>query len=724
MQNIRQFAAALLALLLGIFLTAACVGLVYSQMQASGKLRWQDSSAAIAKQLAARLALQEESLHSIQAAFIAQPQLSRQQFNQLVLNSNLSIRTPAVLAMGFIRPVESQYIEQYIAKNRSDTSFAAAYYSNFAVAADSQRTQLQVLELVSPLNRTTAQWLGDDLSNVQRLKAHLEQARDRGQAWGAPMQIRGSAVAGSYAFYMPIYQSLLERPTVETLRNNYLGSVVMWLKLSELLADTERTAHASGLAVRLLDHSEPNQAPLYSSAKWAAATASPLEPQLINALGRQWRLEFVPLGPPINSAEYQTLLLLALIGLLLSVLLAMLIHYVYRRSFVLQQADTAAQQEMQHRLAHERQNHAILEAVSDPLVLRDTAGKITYANAVAEHRFGQTEQSIVGQSDALLDARELGILAMPVQLAINHTDRDGVARHYDVILKPLRDDHLNWIGTILHARDISIGSASIADLRYKLDRLTEMVEISSDWFWEQDAQARFTHVSGGFFAELDINPAVFMGKCRWELGAGGLSEAQWAAHRAVLAAKQPYRDFEYQAYLNNQTLYFSVSGRPVFNAAGEFVGYRGAGRNVTPMRNAQVALIEAQQRAQATLESIADGVLTTDIKGRIDYINPVASALLGWELEMARGQSLGTVYQSVDAKTRLPLANLVTAALHGGVDNQGARRSVLLNKLGLNFQIEESAARIRDEENRTLGAVLVFRDISNWRDEAERASVD
>jgi hypothetical protein len=102
----------------------------------------------------------------------------------------------------------------------------------------------------------------------------------------------------------------------------------------------------------------------------------------------------------------------------------------------------------------------------------------------------------------------------------------------------------------------------------------------------------------------------------------------------------------------------------------------------------------------------------------------VASALLGWELDMARGQHLGVVYQSVDAKTRLPLANLLTASLHGGADNQGARRSVLLNKLGLNFQIEESAARIRDEDNRTLGAVLVFRDISNWRDEGERASVD
>ncbi len=725
MQNIRQFSVALLALLLGICLTAACLGLVYSQMQASGQIRWQERSAAIAKQLEADLALQEETLHSIQAAFIAQNELSRFQFNQLVLNSNFSIRSPAVIAMGFIRPIESKNLAEYIAKNRADARFAAAYYVDFSVLSNSQRLQqMQVLDLLGPLNKTNAQWLGDDLSRTLRLKARLEQARDRGQAWSAPMMIHGEKQAGAHAFYMPVYQTILERPTVEALQNSYLGSAVIWLKLDELMANFEHTAQASGLTLRLLDQSESNLSPLYTSEKWAAASENVLlAPQLINVLGQQWRLDFAALSHPISAAESQTLLFLALMGVLLSMLLAILMHYVCRYVTKLQSNDVHALQEMTQRWAQERQNHVILDAISDPLILRDTSGKIVYANAVAEHRFGQDNQCLIGQTEALLDQQELNALAMPVQLAISHQDRDGIARQYEVILKPLRDEHLEWTGTVLQARDISVGAASMADLIAKLERFSEMMEISSDWFWEQDAQARFTYVSGGFFADLEVNPKVFIGKCRWDFGAGGLTETQWAAHRAVLATQQPYRDFEYQSYLNNQMLYFSVSGRPVFDAEGQFVGYRGVGRNVTAMRKAQMALIEAQQRAQATLESIADGVLTTDINGRIDYINPVASALLGWELEMIRGQHLGSVYQSVDAKTRLPLANLVTTALRGNEDNQGARRSVLLNKLGLNFQIEESAARIRDENNRTLGAVLVFRDISNWRDEGERVSI-
>lgn len=121
--------------------------------------------------------------------------------------------------------------------------------------------------------------------------------------------------------------------------------------------------------------------------------------------------------------------------------------------------------------------------------------------------------------------------------------------------------------------------------------------------------------------------------------------------------------------------------------------------------------------------SIADGVITTDIFGRVDYLNPVASSLVGWELSAARGQMLSAIYQSVDRQSRLPLPDLVAEVLSEGGEYHGSRRSVLLNKFGLNFQVEECAARIRDEQTRTIGAVLVFRDISNWRELDERAQL-
>nr|WP_314899546.1 PAS domain S-box protein [uncultured Deefgea sp.] len=724
MPNFQRFRAAILILLSGLILTAAMIGLWYGQMTSSSSQRTNELQQAIALQLAADLDQKEAILRQIQAAFIAQPSLSRGQFNQLALNTNFPNRAPAIFAIGFIRPVASALLNEYVLTNRSNTDFGAGFYAQFGVQTDS--AQAQVLEMVSPLNRSSALWLGEDLAKVPLIQANLDSALSTGLAWGASINLRGQPNGNVYALYLPIFQNVLEQPTAELLQDNYLGSAVVWFKVSELLRGIERDAQSAGFAIRLMDLG-PNQRVgdaestiLFTSKKWSAAISQygAAESQIVNIFGRQWRLEFANLHGALLPSEQRLILFLALLGCTLSCVLAVAFQRFFQRQRVLELA--AQGQESIQSLTFERQSRAMLDAVSDPLILRDINGVVIYANALAEHRFAEGEQGLLSENQFVFDAAELGNLAMPVQLSQQHLDRDGVLRQYDVIIKPLRNQGLHWVGNVLHARDISAGAALTQELQYKLDRLSELVEVSSDWFWEQDAQARFTYVSGGFFADLDVNPAIFIGKCRWELGSGGLSEAQWDAHRGVLASHWPYRDFEYQAFLNNQILYFSVSGRPIFAADGSFAGYRGVGRNVTAMRNAQVALFEERQRALATLESIADGVLTTDVNGRIDYINPVASALLGWELEMARGQFLGAVYQSVDVKNRLPLANLVTASLQGGADNQGARRSVLLNKLGLHFQIEESAARIRDENNRTLGAVLVFRDVSNWRDENER----
>lgn len=724
MQHIKQFRAAILSLLGGLILTALALGLLYSQFSAAALLRQKEFQHGLAQQLSGNLLQKEETLRQIQAAFIVQPTLSRGQFNQLVLNTNFPVRAPAIFAIGFIRSVPAAQLAQYVQDRRADTDYGTGFYANFQVASAS--SQPQILELLSPLNRSSARWLGEDFTKIASLKAGLESASGTGQAWGSAMNLWGMPSGDVYALYLPIYQAMFERPNEESLQQHYLGSAVVWLKLSELLASTERAALAAGFAIRLIDQgpqavaASPSGTILFTSKNWSAfgATATPVHRQLLNVLGRQWRLELTALQGPLLPSEQHVLQLLALLGGVLSMLFALVFQRCAQRHRQL--ALTVLGQETRQQMTFERQSRAVLESVSDPLILRDVNGKVIYANTLAEQRFGQDEHSLVGQSHFFFDAAEVGNLLMPVQLSQQHLDRDGVARQYDVIIKPLRNEGLNWVGNVLHARDISAGAALRHELQYKLDRLSELVEVSSDWFWEQDALARFTYVSGGFFAELDVNPLMFIGKCRWELGSGGLSEAQWDAHRSVLASQLPYRDFEYQAFLNSQVFYFSVSGRPIFAEDGTFAGYRGVGRNVTTMRNTQAALLAEQQRAQATLESIADGVLTTDIDGKIDYINPVASALLGWELEMARGQYLGAVYQSVDVKNRLPLANLVTASLQGGADNQGARRSVLLNKLGLHFQIEESAARIRDEENRTLGAVLVFRDVSNWREDSER----
>ncbi len=725
MFELKKYTVFIVTLLLGLLFTLASISLYYWQAIDSARGRWQQSQDQLIAHFRTQLILAQSDLQLIQAAFIAQNQLSPEQFSQLQLQSQSRKISTGVLAMGFVRPVSADFLRQYIEQNRSDTRFATEFYSVFDVASPQQKEALQIVDMLSPLNSTTAQWLGFNLAHDAALKRALERAKSNGQPWMSDGFTASLVRTESLVIYLPIYRSLFNPSTPALRASNYLGSAIVLLPSKPFFAGLERLAGAAGLAFRVVDQGLIDAVGQTKAAAKIRYTSSQFKPEVSeswslvpqNVLGRQWRFEFQPIVSAISLQQMQFMTWLAVLGLVFSLLLASLLQ---RRTRMPQPAMDDNVDKQSLRLTPELPTRTLLEAVSDPLILRDARGQITYANAVAELRLAQHDRSLLGSIDAVFDAAELGRLSMPQQLMVSHIDRDEQMRQYELMLKPLRDDRLQWIGTVMQARDISASSATIKSLREQVERLSMMVDISNDWFWEQDREGRFTAVSGGFFTDLDINPALFIGKCRWELGQGGLSAAQWAAHRAVLASQQAYRDFEYQTELNQQSLYLSVSGRPVFDHNGEFIGYRGVGRNVTAIRLAQAALLAEQQRAQATLASIVDGVVTTDLNGRIYYLNPVASALLGWEPEMAQGQYLSSVYQTIDTKTRLPLAGLAALALQNSTPGQSARRSILLNKLGLHFYIEESAARIRDEAHGTLGAVLVFRDISNWQDEEAR----
>ena len=115
-------------------------------------------------------------------------------------------------------------------------------------------------------------------------------------------------------------------------------------------------------------------------------------------------------------------------------------------------------------------------------------------------------------------------------------------------------------------------------VRASEERFRSLCELSSDVFWEQDAELRFTSVGGSAILES----RAMLGKRRWELGYANLSEADWAAHRAVLEAHEPFRDFEVcHRGPHGEEVWFSVSGEPVFDPSGTFAGYRGVGRDIT-----------------------------------------------------------------------------------------------------------------------------------------------
>lgn len=157
------------------------------------------------------------------------------------------------------------------------------------------------------------------------------------------------------------------------------------------------------------------------------------------------------------------------------------------------------------------------------------------------------------------------------------------------------------------------------------------------------------------------------------------------------------------------------SARVIRDAEGRVVAYEGSMANISERKRAEQAMFAEKERAQVTLQSIGDAVITTDREGRIDYMNPVAEQLTGFGKDEARGENLGAVLRLQDEVTHERLENPLVRCLREGQLVHFAEHSVLVNRLGQEIAIQDSAAPIRDRSGEIVGAVVVFRDVTKER---------
>jgi len=162
-------------------------------------------------------------------------------------------------------------------------------------------------------------------------------------------------------------------------------------------------------------------------------------------------------------------------------------------------------------------------------------------------------------------------------------------------------------------------------------RFRSLTEMANDWYWEQDAEHRFTMASNGA-AAVGVDRSSLLGRRLWELPFEA-SAGIWSAHRKVLDARRPFRDFLLTRRLaNGEIRHFLTSGDPVFDPASRFLGYRGVVREVTAEKWAEEALRESEQRYASVFlnSSAAIIVVKVDRDGhfRFESCNQAAEALL------------------------------------------------------------------------------------------------
>jgi len=188
-----------------------------------------------------------------------------------------------------------------------------------------------------------------------------------------------------------------------------------------------------------------------------------------------------------------------------------------------------------------------------------------------------------------------------------------------------------------------------------------------------------------------------------------------AALDATLVDDRDYF-FEHRLLLpNGQTRWLAQRGRVVRDGGGRPIRLLGVALDITSRKLAEEALFQEKERAQVTLASIGDGVIRTDARGMIEFMNPAAERLTGWPIHEAYGRHLRDVFRVVDRDTHTSLLDPVTRCLAEGrfVEFPGER--LLEPRTGHPIAVTDSASPIFNRQGRTIGAVLAFKDVTELR---------
>jgi diguanylate cyclase (GGDEF)-like protein/PAS domain S-box-containing protein len=269
-------------------------------------------------------------------------------------------------------------------------------------------------------------------------------------------------------------------------------------------------------------------------------------------------------------------------------------------------------------------------------------------------------------------------------------------------------------------------------------RLTQLAGIAirrkQDETALRDSEARFRSlfdnvVDGVYQAApggelLSANPAFVQMLCldenevlgRCNLGDFFVDPRERARLVSELNSYGRVRHFEYQlrtrtgrviVVIENSRLVTGNDGRPLY--------FEGTITDITQRKAAERALFNEKERAQVTLQSIGDAVVTTDSRGNIEYLNPVAEQLTGWESREGQGMPIESVIALRDETTGEEVLNPVSRCLQEGRVVTLADNVVLVARDGSTIAIQDSAAPIQDRNGQVVGAVMVFHDVRQER---------
>ncbi|MEQ8394112.1 MAG: PAS-domain containing protein [Thalassobaculum sp.] len=164
-------------------------------------------------------------------------------------------------------------------------------------------------------------------------------------------------------------------------------------------------------------------------------------------------------------------------------------------------------------------------------------------------------------------------------------------------------------------------------------RFRDVAEMAADWIWETDAELRFTYLSDRVAQVVGAPTHTLLGKTRSDIAIVEQTE-YWRSHLSDLNARRAFQGFEYAfRHPTRGNRYFRINGKPIFDVAGEFVGYRGTGSDVTDEVTARREIAASNALLETTFETLTQGISVVDANLKVVAFNERFLELLGFPSE-------------------------------------------------------------------------------------------
>lgn len=302
--------------------------------------------------------------------------------------------------------------------------------------------------------------------------------------------------------------------------------------------------------------------------------------------------------------------------------------------------------------------------------------------ALRQQRYASTQTHLVHQDGHVL-ACELQIFPLP-----------GPQPTLALLLSPLPANSLSTFFSALQEPDRQM-----------------LLSLSVDSFWATDTEMRLTEVAGSVFRGADYEEAsVVIGKRPWEFPLLDPHSADFSLLKQALARRQPFRSFEYALHWQGRKVWLSVSGYPVLDAEGQFVGYRGTNRDISDKKAIGEALRKNEELLRMLANNSSDGLAVIE-QGRLVYASPSYLKLLGYSESEEIGRDEAGIAALIHPDDRQRTLEFIYSKI--------AQRcpeccySMRLRHAQGHYIWREDATRfVYDEQGALLRSIVVARDIT------------